>query len=72
MSRRTCGVLLLIVSAIYSSLDLMGVMRPMFLRWRAHGGIDRTFAVLLGSLSFRAVLLLTAAILSFWPDRPKA
>ena len=58
---------MLSVSVVYSSLDLMGMTRPLFLRWRAHGGADHTLAVVLGSLSFKAVLLLTAAVLAFWP-----
>jgi hypothetical protein len=41
----------------------------MALRWRAAGGAERTFALVLGSLTFKATLLIVAALLAFWPTR---
>ena len=41
----------------------------MALRWRAAGGAYEATAIVLGSLTFKAVLLLTAAVLAFWPRR---
>jgi hypothetical protein len=67
--RRTIGVCLLAVSVIDSALWLSGWLHPIALRWRAHGGVERTVAIVLGSLTFKAALLFTAAILAFWPRR---
>jgi hypothetical protein len=67
--RKNLGVLLLAVSAAYSALELSGWLRPSFLRMRAHGGAERLAAVVLGSLSLKAVLLIVGALLAFWPMR---
>jgi hypothetical protein len=66
--RRTIGVGLLAVSVVDSLLWLSGWFHPMALRWRAAGGAERTIAVVLGSLTFKAALLIVAALLAFWPD----
>lgn len=42
----------------------------MALRWRAAGGAERTIAIVLGSLTFKAALLIVAVLLAFWPKRP--
>jgi hypothetical protein len=67
--RRTIGVVLLAVSVVDSLLSLSDWFHPMALRWRGHGGLERTVALALGSLSFKAVLLVTGALLAFWPRR---
>jgi hypothetical protein len=67
--RKHIGVALLAVSVLYSAVDLLGLLRPMFLRMRAHAGAERTFALVIGSVSLKAVLLLTGALLAFWPER---
>jgi hypothetical protein len=68
--RKNLGVLLLAVSAAYSAVELSGWLRPSFLRMRAHGGSERLAAVVLGSLSLKAILLIAGALLAFWPMRP--
>jgi hypothetical protein len=70
-SRQTVGVTLLIVSIIYSAVDLGGWLRPVLLRWRAHAGIERTAALMLGSLLVKGIVLFVAAVLAFWPKRPR-
>ena len=67
--RRTIGVVLLAVSVVDSLLWLSGWFHPMALRWRGHGGFERTIALALGSLSFKAALLVAGALLAFWPRR---
>lgn len=67
--RRTIGVLLLAASVADSLLWLSGWFHPMALRWRVHGGAERLAAIALGSLTFKAVLLVTGAALAFWPAR---
>ena len=70
-TRKNAGVWILAVSAFYSAIDLSGRTRPLLLRWRAHGGLERTLAVVLGSLSFKALLLFTGVLLAFWPSRAR-
>ena len=67
MKRQTVGVVVLAGSLLYSALALSGRFHPLALRMRAHGGVEHAVAVVLGSLSFKAVVLLTGAILAFWP-----
>src|SRR5262249_25421911 len=52
------GVVVLAVSFAYSALDLLGWLRPILLRWRADGGVRHTLAVVLGSLTFKALVLI--------------
>lgn len=67
--RRNIGVGLLALSVVDSVLWLSGWFHPMALRWRAAGGAERTIAVVLGSLTFKAALLIVAVLLAFWPER---
>ena len=67
--RRTVGILLLAASVIDSLLWLSGWFHPVALRWRAHGGVERAAAIALGSLTFKAVLLMAGALLAFWPSK---
>ncbi|HZT75808.1 MAG TPA: hypothetical protein VFA27_04065 [Vicinamibacterales bacterium] len=67
--RQRVGVALLAVSIVDSLLWLSGWFHPMALRWRAAGGVQRTMAIVLGSLTFKAVLLIAAVLLAFWPKR---
>lgn len=69
LRRQTLGVIILVASIAYSALALTSRFHPMSLRMRAHGGIERMAALVLGSLSFKASLLIVAAILAFWPTR---
>ena len=70
--RRRVGVGVLAASALYSAVDLLGWLRPVFLRMRIHEGPRRTAALILGSLTFKAVILLVGVVLAFWPARPPA
>jgi hypothetical protein len=70
-TRQALGVTLLAVSIIYSAIDLGGWLRPLLLRWRAHGGIERTAAIVFGSLLIKAIVLFTGAVLAFWPKRQR-
>jgi hypothetical protein len=67
--RKNIGVALLALSVIFFAADLMGTFKPMFLRMRAHGGTERFIAVILGSLSLKAVILFAGILLAFWPER---
>ena len=67
--RRNLGVAVLAASALYSAVDLLGWLRPPMLRMRAHGGVERMIALTLASLSFKAIVLIAGALLTFWPDR---
>jgi hypothetical protein len=67
--RQLAGIGALVVSAGGSLLDLSHALHPLALRWRAHGGAERTIAVVFGSLTFQAVILCAAAALTFWPVR---
>jgi hypothetical protein len=69
VSRQALGVALLIVSVIYSAVDLGGWLRPVLLRWRAHDGFKHTAALVFGSLVVKAIVLFAAAVLAFWPKR---
>ena len=69
--RRNVGVALLAVSVLDSLLWLSGWLHPLALRWRAAGGAERTIAIVLGSLTFKAVLLFAAILLAFWPQKPR-
>ena len=69
LNRQALGVIILVVSVGYSALALTTRFHPMALRMRAHGGFERTAAIVLGSLSFKAALLIAAAILTFWPSK---
>jgi len=68
--RRNVGVALLGVSVLDSLLWLSGWFHPVALRWRAAGGVQHTIAIVLGSLTFKAALLLAAILLAFWPAKP--
>ena len=70
-SRQAVGATLLIVSIVYSAVDLGGWLRPVLLRWRAHPGIERTAALVVGSLLMKGIVLFVAAVLAFWPSRPR-
>ncbi len=67
--RRSIGVALLAASVADSVLWLSGWFHPMALRWRAAGGVERVAAIVLGSLTFKAALLILAALLAFWPEK---
>jgi hypothetical protein len=67
--RKNLGVLILALSVAYSAAELSGWLRPSFLRMRAHGGSERLAAVILASLSLKAILLILGALLAFWPVR---
>ena len=69
VDRRSMGVGLLAVSVAYSAADLAGWLHPRLLMLGVNGGPKRTLAVILGSISFKAVLLLLGAGLAFWPSR---
>jgi len=60
---------MLAVSIGYSAMALTTRFHPMSLRMRAHGGSERMTAIVLGSVSFKASLLIVAAIVAFWPSR---
>jgi hypothetical protein len=65
--RQTVGVVVLGVSAAYSAMDLFGWLRPVLLRWRARTGVEHVAGVVLGSLTFKALLLIIGILLAFWP-----
>ena len=65
--RRAIGVFLLAASVVDSLLWLSGWFHPMALRWRAAGGAERVVAIALGSLTFKAALLVAGVLLAFWP-----
>ena len=67
--RKHIGVGVLALSAIYNAIDLLGWLRPEFLRMRAHAGWERTTALIIGSLFFKGVILIAGALLAFWHDR---
>ena len=67
--RRTIGVWVLGGSLVYSLADLLGWLRPKLLMLGVNGGAKRTLAVVLGSLAFKAVLLVAGIGLAFWPGR---
>ena len=69
--RKNIGVAVLALSVIFFAADLMGVFRPALLLMRAHGGTERLVGVILGSLSLKAILLITGILLAFWPNREK-
>jgi hypothetical protein len=70
-NRQNIGVALLAVSLVYNGLALSGRFRPMWLRMRAHGGVEQSLAIVLASLSLKAVLLASGAVLAFWPVEKK-
>jgi hypothetical protein len=67
--RQRIGVGLLAISVIDSLIWLSGWFHPMAMRWRAAGGAARTIAIVVGSLTFKALLLIAAVLLAFWPRR---
>ena len=69
LNRQTLGVVMLAVSVAYSAVAPTARFHPLSLRVRAHGGIERIAAIVLGTLSFKATLLIVTAILAFWPSR---
>jgi hypothetical protein len=69
---RSAGPSLLGASILYSLLDLTGWLHPRLLRFGAHGPTRHNIAVILGSLTFKAVLLFSGAVLTFWPVRAQA
>jgi hypothetical protein len=69
--RRTVGVGVLALSALYSAIDLLGWMRPVLLRMRIHEGFRRNAAIVLGSMTFKAIILVSGMVLAFWPQHPR-
>ena len=67
--RKNVGVVILALSVIYSVIDLLGWLRAPLLRMRAHGGSERLLAIVLASLSLKAVVLIVGVLLAFWPER---
>jgi hypothetical protein len=67
--RKNLGVTILALSVVYSLIDLLGWLRPPLLRMRAHGGPERLAAIVLSSLSLKAVVLIVGALLTFWPEQ---
>jgi hypothetical protein len=67
--RKNVGVAVLALSVLYSAIDLLGWLRPSLIRMRAHGGWERTVALVAGSLFLKGVVLLAGLLLAFWPDR---
>ena len=68
--RRNIGIGVLALSVSYSALDLLGWLRPTLLRLRIHGGARQIVAIVLGALFFKAVILTSGVLLTFWPERP--
>jgi hypothetical protein len=68
--RRDVGVVVLALSVAYSAVDLLGWLHPVLLRMGVHEGPRRTFSLLLGSLTFKTILLASGILLAFWPERP--
>lgn len=66
--RQMLGACLLAGSIADSVLNLLGRFHPLALRMRAHGGTERMIAVVVGSLSLQALVLITGALLTFWPE----
>jgi hypothetical protein len=66
--RKNLGVVMMALSVIYSVVDLLGWLRPPLLRLRIHGGSERLAAIVLGSLSLKAAILIVGILLAFWPD----
>ena len=69
--RRRLGVGVLALSILYSAIDLLGWLRPVLLRMRIHDDFRRTAALVLGSLTLKAIILFTGMLLAFWPARVK-
>ena len=69
--RRQVGVVVLAASVLYSAADLLGWLRPVLLRMGAHAGPRRTTAIVLGSLTFKAVILAIGLVLAYWPERSR-
>ncbi len=67
--RRQIGVGVLAVSVAYSAVDLLGWLHPVLLRMAIHAGLRHRAAVVLGSLTFKALILFAGAVLAFWPER---
>ncbi len=67
--RKNIGIAVLAFSVCYSAIDLLGWVRPPLLRMRAHGGWERTAALVVSALAFKALILAAGALLAFWPDR---
>ena len=70
-TRQKFGVVVLALSLVYSALYLTGRFHPMWLRMRAHGGAERAIATALGSLAFKAAVLIGGAVMAFWPERKR-
>jgi hypothetical protein len=66
--RKTIGAAILAASVIFSALDLLDWVRPLLLRMRAHGGIERVAGIILSSLSLKAIVLIVGVLLAFWPS----
>jgi hypothetical protein len=66
--RKHIGVAILAASIVFSALDLIGWVKPPLLRMRAHGGTERAIAIMLGSLSLKAIVLFAGVLLAFWPS----
>ena len=59
------------LSVLYSAANLLGWTRPVLLRMGTHPGPRRTMAVVLGSLTFKAVILAIGMVLAYWPERSR-
>jgi hypothetical protein len=68
LRRNNVGVVILAASVLFSALELAGWLRPPLLRMHAHGGAERVAAIVLGSLSLKALVLIAGALLAFWPS----
>ena len=69
--RRRVGIGVLGLSVLYSAVDLIGWLRPFLLRMRIHEGFRRNAAIVLGSMTFKAIILLSGMVLAFWPEHSK-
>ena len=58
-----------VFSVLWYALDLLGWFKPRLILMRAHGGAERLAAVVLGSLSLKAVVLVAGILLAFWPSK---
>jgi hypothetical protein len=41
------------------------------LRMRIHEGFRRNAAIVLGSMTFKAIILVSGMVLAFWPEHPR-
>src|SRR4029077_11706476 len=69
--RPTVGGGVLAFSALYSVTHLLGWLRPVLLRMRIHEGFRRNAAIVLASMTFKAIILVSGMVLAFWPQHPR-